>query len=169
MQIHILITIEVIIYRNYFTHSKNLTLIATNFRSAIEKAQMNNEPGYYFERFPVAQCGTTSNLLAQYLLDSGFTKVIYVNRSHSSSKLIMPIPHTWLLVENNIIDITADQFKKYDNELYNNIPVYVGPMNDFYRLFKPDNGSFHEHYGLDKNWSNYYELKDAYRIISKYL
>ena len=146
---------------------KNLNLIATNFRSAIEKAQMNNEPGYYFERFPVAQCGTTSDLLAQYLLDIGFTKVIYVNRSYSSSKLIMPIPHTWLLVENNIIDITADQFKKYDNELYNNTPVYVGPMNDFYRLFKPDNGSFHEHYGLDKNWSNYYELIDAYRIISK--
>lgn len=81
----------------------------------------------------------------------------------------MPIPHTWLLVENTIIDITADQFKKYDNELYNNIPVYVGPMNDFYRLFKPDNDSFHKHYELDKNWSNYYELKEAYRIISKHL
>ena len=54
----------------------------------------------------------------------------------------MPIPHTWLLVENNIIDITADQFKIFDNELYNNTPVYVGPMNDFYRLFKSDNGSF---------------------------
>lgn len=102
---------------------KSLTRIATNFRTAIEKAQMNNEPGYYFERFPVAQCGTTSDLLAQYLLDNGFTKVIYVNRSHSSSKLIMPIPHTWLLVENNIIDITADQFKKYDNELYNNTRI----------------------------------------------
>lgn len=148
---------------------ESLTRIATNFRSAIEKAQKNNESGYYFELFPIAQCGATSDLLAQYLLDSGFTKVIYVNRSYSNPKLIIPISHTWLLVENTIIDITADQFKNYNNELYNNTPIYAGPMNDFYRLFNPDSGSIHEHYGLDKDWSNYYELKDTYRIILKYL
>lgn len=28
---------------------KKLTMIATNFRSAIEKAQMNNEPMHYFD------------------------------------------------------------------------------------------------------------------------
>lgn len=38
-------------------------------------------------------------LLAQYLLDNGLTKIIYVNQLYSSPKLIMPISHTWLLVE----------------------------------------------------------------------
>jgi hypothetical protein len=140
-----------------------------NFRNAIEAAKANNEPGEFFRKFPVGQCGNTSDILAQYLLDNGFTSIIYENGTYYGSELDDRWSHTWLIVENLVIDITGDQFKYHSEPLKNNVPVYIGPMTDYYRLFEIGPGGSHEHFGLDGRWFNYRELKDWYNIILEYI
>ena len=144
--------------------------IAKAFRKAVEIAIINNEKGDYFERFPYGQCGTTSDMLAQYYIDNGFKHVMYVNGIFNSGSINQGIAHTWLLIDDVIVDITGDQFKekeyppiKFDKT------VYVGKETDFHKQFDINHGSFHEHNGLDSTWFNYYDLKKWYKIILKYI
>jgi len=53
--------------------------------------------------------------------------------------------------------------------LTNDVPIYIGNMSDFYRLFDVHSGGKHEHFGIDTNWINYSELMEWYNIIKKYL
>ena len=53
--------------------------------------------------------------------------------------------------------------------LTNDVPIYIGAMTDFYRLFEVDHRNKHEHFGIDRKWINYSELMDWYNIIKKYL
>ena len=73
------------------------------------------------------------------------------------------------MVNGLIVDITGDQFRDYAEPLSNDIPVYIGPMNEYYQLFDTTNGSNYEHFGLDDQWSNYHELKEWYNVIIKYI
>ena len=57
--------------------SATLENLVFNFRKAIEAAKANNEPGEFFRKFPVGQCGNTSDILAQYLIDNGFAPITY--------------------------------------------------------------------------------------------
>ena len=47
----------------------NLEKLVYNFRDAIETAIENGESGIFFRKFPTGQCGHTSDMLAQYLID----------------------------------------------------------------------------------------------------
>lgn len=149
---------------------RELEEIACNFRRAIEAAKKNHERGIFFDKFPVGQCGNTSDILAQYLIDNKIGPVTYVNGtyyydddSHNRNA------HTWLFVRNNVIDITGDQFKDYGLPLFNDIPVYVGAMTDYYKLFEIGPGGKYEHHGLQTQWSNYSELLSWYETILEYL
>ncbi len=147
----------------------SLEIFVNNFRKAIEAAKKNNEPGELFRKFPVRQCGHTSDILAQYLIDNGISSVTYVNGTYYGDDIDNRQSHTWLLVDGWVIDITGDQFK-YHKELLNyDIPIYIGPMTEFYRLFEINPGGMHEHFGLDYQWSNYHKLKTWYEIILQYL
>ena len=55
-----------------------LETLVHNFRKAIEAAQANYEPGEFFRKFPTGQCGHTSDMLAQYLIDNGIGPITYV-------------------------------------------------------------------------------------------
>lgn len=50
-----------------------LEKLVTEFRKAIERAKNNNEQGEFFRKFPTGQCGNASDMLAQYLLDNGYS------------------------------------------------------------------------------------------------
>ena len=78
--------------------------------------------------------------------------------------------HAWLeLSDGTIIDITGDQFKYHEAPLTDNIPVYMGPITEYYRMFDTRYGSNHEHFGLERQWSTYHELKTWYEPILNYL
>lgn len=150
-------------------HSKELETLIFNFRKAIEAAKENNEAGEFFRKFPVGQCGNTSDILAQYLIDNGIGPITYVNGTYYGDDYDDRWAHTWLVVNGFVIDITGDQFKDKAEPLKNDVPIYIGPMTEYYRLFEIGPGGKCEHLGLDPTWSNYHELKDWYKTILKYL
>lgn len=140
-----------------------------SFRKAIEDAKANNELGVFFREFPVGQCGNTSDMLAQYLIDNGIGPITYVNGTYYGDGWDDRWAHTWLVVNGLVIDITGDQFKYHKEPLSYDVPVYIGPMTDFYRLFEIGPGGECEHFGLEKQWSHYQKLKDWYETILEYL
>lgn len=146
-----------------------LESLVFNFRKAIEAAIDNGEPGEFFRKFPVGQCGNTSDMLAQHLIDHGISPVIYVNGTYYGDDLDDRWNHAWLVVDGLIIDITGDQFKYKKAPLKNDLPVYVGPMTEYYRLFEVNPGGECEHHGLEHQWFNYHELRNWYETIVKYL
>ena len=154
-----------------FSRGKKVELkgLVYDFRKAIETAKANNEPGEFFEKFPYGQCGNTSDILAQYLIDNGIDPIIYVNGTYYGDDFEDRQSHTWLDVKGLIIDITADQFKYYKKPLTCDIPVYIGPKTEFYQLFEIGPESMYEHFGLEKHWVHYRKLKDWYETILKYL
>ena len=143
--------------------------LVSDFRTAIERAKDNYEQGEFFRKFPTGQCGNTSDMLAQYLIDNGFGPIIYANGTYYGEEWDDRQAHTWLVVDDMLIDITGDQFKYYDAPLKNDVPVYVGPMTEYYELFEIAPGGMHEHFGLDARWFNYHELKSWYETILNYL
>lgn len=139
------------------------------FRNAIEAAKANHETGYFFENFPTGQCGHTSDMLAQFLIDNGIGPVQYFNGTYYGEDENERQSHTWLLVNSLIVDITADQFRYCSNSLKNDTPVYIGPMNAYYQIFELAPGTGHVHIGLERQWTNYYELRKWYRTILSYM
>ncbi len=118
--------------------------LAELFRAAIERAIecgaisiCNTKTP--LPNFPKGCCEVASELLAEYLLKNGImTKRIHgeYNYDYCENRF----PHSWLETEDGyIIDITADQFRKYS--VFNQFelsPCYVGKRNEFYDLFKDD-------------------------------
>jgi len=143
--------------------------LVINFRKAIEAAKANGEPGELFRKFPVGQCGHVSDLLAQYLIDKGLSPITYVNGTYYGKNGDVMQAHTWLVVDDLIIDITGDQFKYHEVPLRNSVPIYIGPLNRFYQLFDTTHGSNHEHFGLVQQWFNYHELNAWYKTILTYI
>ena len=143
--------------------------MSIQFRKAIETAIANNEEGEFFRKFPTGQCGNTSDILAQYFIDNGIEQITYVNGTYFGDAWDDRWSHTWLEVNDQIIDLTGDQFRFHKEPLKNDIPVYVGKINSFYELFDVSCGSRHEHHGLEAEWSNYRELARTYHTILKYL
>lgn len=145
-----------------------LSELVLSFRNAIENAINNNE-NIFNNSFPAGCCGDASDLLSQFLIDNDIGPIIYENRTYYSNNEDNGKAHTWLIVYNLVVDITGDQFKNLNTPLHNEIPVYIGPKNDFYNIFNYEDGSYHYHNGLNASWSNYHELCDWYRIILKYI
>lgn len=147
----------------------NLEKLVYNFRDAIETAIENGESGIFFRKFPTGQCGHTSDMLAQYLIDNGFQSIVYVNGTYYGDEWDDRWSHTWLVVNEQIIDITGDQFRYHQEPLNNNVPVYIGPPNKFYDLFEIHPSGKHKHFGLNDQWVNYIELRQWYETIVRYL
>lgn len=108
-------------------------------------------------------------MLAQYLIDNGYSHITYFNGTFYGDTPFDNQSHTWLEVNGLVIDITYDQFKYHDKPLKNDVPVYIGSMNEYYQLFDVSDGSVHEHFGLEQEWFNYYDLKKWYETIMRYI
>lgn len=140
-----------------------------SFRNAIESAIENNEKGEFFRKFPTGQCGNTSDLLAQYLIDNGIGPITYVCGTYYGYSIEENCSHAWLNVNGLVVDITCDQFKNYDEPLKCDIPIYIGPMTEYYQLFEVNPGGEFEHIGIEGSWLNYLELMRLYETILKYI
>ena len=152
-----------------YSMGQKLFELAVKFRKTIEAAQEAGEPNEYIRGFPRGQCGHISDIFSQYLIDSEIGPVFYVNGTYYGDDWDDRWSHTWLEVDGNIIDMTADQFKFNEVPLHNETPVYVGLMNDWYRLFDIEHGSHNVHKGLERQWFNYRELKECYETVKDYL
>jgi hypothetical protein len=84
-----------------------IRLAAARFRRALEQGGL---VGVSFASFPRGACGDSSELLGEYLRDSGFGHWTYV-----SGAIHNPFQsHAWIERDGVIVDITADQFDDMD-------------------------------------------------------
>lgn len=152
----------------------DLIEIASDFRKAIEDARDAGEfdRDQRFIQFPKACCGITTDLLAKFLIDSGFEGSLkYVGATCRKKALGLP-SHAWLEIDDSvIIDITGDQFKNYPPPLEFNIPVYIGEYIDFFNSFEIDiKDNYYVNYILNDTHSrNYLSRAELYKIILKHL
>ncbi len=152
----------------------NLRRIAQSFRDAVDAGKAKPEPYIFFQKFPTGQCGYTTEFLAKYLSSIGYTNMIYEtgvyywddweqNPDHE------PNQHTWLLVDELVIDITGDQFRYYDEPIKNCTPVYVGPKTPYYDLFEVHPCGRFPTNGYDPNSPMGKDLDTWYQVIMDYL
>ncbi len=146
-----------------------LKKLVYEFHSAIIMAKRNNEHASFFKKFPIGQCGNACELLAQYLIDNKIDNIIYVNGTYYGDSFEDIYSHSWLLVNNMIVDITGDQFKYHNFPLTNHVPIYIGSANDFYNAFEVRCSDCYRHIGLDKTSLYYEEELNLYNIILKYI
>ena len=90
-----------------------LETLVRNFRKAIEAAQTNYELGEFFRKFPTGQCGHSSDMLAQYLIDNGIGPITYVSGTYYGDDSEDRWCHAWLVVDGLVVDITGDQFRHH--------------------------------------------------------
>jgi hypothetical protein len=123
-----------------------------------------------FYRFPHGCCGDISDLLAQYLLDNGIMKYYVCGNYYYDDQTQNAQSHAWLWTEDKtIIDITGDQFKNDSDFLNYDVAVYVGPMDEFHKLFEVEERDVHKNVGLNALGDICQpRLSELYRKIMKY-
>lgn len=107
------------------------------FRNTIDNAKEDNEflKHQLMRKFPNGCCGIVSCLLTKYLFDEELCEKIYYVKGTYYYDDGNSQAHTWLQLDDIIIDITADQFKFHNLPLKNTNRVYVGKTNEFYKSF----------------------------------
>ena len=140
--------------------------LASFFRAGIEKASKEHDDPF-FVSFPRGQCMRTSDMLSQFLIDNGISPIYMVCGAYYTRRNCYT--HAWLYVHDNIVDITADQFRNRRDAIFSNVPVYVTPTSKFHSQFEVDERYPSDHFGINKNFNNYYNLKILYWIIQKYI
>ena len=102
-----------------------------NTLESFTKSDFSSRTSFYScSGFPKGCCGDTADLLGLYFdkyhnIDSIYVTWVGLPRNPNAS-------HAWLLVENEIIDITADQFNEYG---YNLASVIITTTSDFHNSF----------------------------------
>ena len=141
---------------------QEISSIIVPFRKAIVNALLNRE----FSRkdrmsnFPYGCCDDYCDLLAYYLYDRFQINANQINGVYRDSIPEEITNHAWMLLDDIIIDITADRFSSL---IENDNGVYVGVESEFYQLLE------------DKQTLLNYDIREDqrlwndYQIILKYL
>lgn len=142
---------------------------AAAFRHAINKAKDSGEASAFFRGFPAGQCGVTSIMLAQFLRNMGVVDMYYICGNFSDELRNQVQSHAWLDINGTVIDITGDQFKDRKDLIKNENPIYVGPVNDYYRLFEVDASMCRPCYGLLSKVNCGARIRKDYETVMKYI
>lgn len=148
--------------QNKHLEIQELFSIIVPFRKAIVNALLNRE----FSRkdrmsnFPYGCCDDSCDLLGYYLYDQFQINTKQINGVYRDSIPEEITNHTWLLLDDIIIDITADQFSSL---IENNNGVYVGVENEFYQQLEDKQTLLN--YDIRENQ----RLWNDYQIILQYL
>lgn len=141
---------------------QEISSIIVPFRKAIVNALLNRE----FSRkdrmsnFPYGCCDDSCDLLAYYLYDRFQINTNQINGVYRDSIPEEITNHAWLLLDDIIIDITANQFSSL---IENNNGVYVGVENEFYQQLEDKQTLLN--YDISENQ----RLWNDYQIILQYL
>lgn len=107
--------------------------LAKEFRNAIISVPKNElKTNLGCTSFPYACCDDASLLLAAYLSDNGHEGSYRVHGIYGGSKEELRT-HVWLSYSGLIIDITADQFERYEQP-----PIIVAFESRFHNTFEID-------------------------------
>lgn len=148
--------------QNKHLEIQELFSIIVPFRKAIVNALFNRE----FSRkdrmsnFPYGCCDDSCDLLGYYLYDQFQINTKQINGVYRDSIPEEITNHAWLLLDDIIIDITADQFSSL---IENNNGVYVGVENEFYQQLEDKQTLLN--YDIRENQ----RLWNDYQIILQYL
>ena len=148
--------------QNKHLEIQELFSIIVPFRKAIVNALLNRE----FSRkdrmsnFPYGCCDDSCDLLGYYLYDQFQINTKQINGVYRDSIPEEITNHAWLLLDDIIIDITADQFSSL---IENNNGVYVGVETEFYQQLEDKQTLLN--YNIRENQ----RLWNDYQIILKYL
>lgn len=148
--------------QNKHLEIQELFSIIVPFRKAIVNALLNRE----FSRkdrmsnFPYGCCDDSCDLLGYYLYDQFQINTKQINGVYRDSIPEEITNHAWLLLDDIIIDITADQFSSL---IENNYGVYVGVENEFYQQLEDKQTLLN--YDIRENQ----RLWNDYQIILQYL
>ncbi|WP_300629046.1 hypothetical protein [uncultured Thomasclavelia sp.] len=148
--------------QNKHLEIQELFSIIVPFRKAIVNALLNRE----FSRkdrmsnFPYGCCDDSCDLLGYYLYDQFQINTKQINGVYRDSIPEEITNHVWLLLDDIIIDITADQFSSL---IENNNGVYVGVENEFYQQLEDKQTLLN--YDIRENQ----RLWNDYQIILQYL
>lgn len=141
---------------------QEISSIIVPFRKAIVNALLNRE----FSRkdrmsnFPYGCCDDSCDLLAYYLYDRFQINTNQINGVYRDSIPEEITNRAWLLLDDIIIDIIADQFSSL---IENDNGVYVGVETKFYQLLEDKQTLLN--YDIRENQ----RLWNDYQIILKYL
>lgn len=92
---------------------------------AIFELHHNQISKTFFGNFPYGSCGSSSDILAEYLIEKGAQNVEYVYGERDNYS------HGWLEIKGLIIDITGDQFEDGVEG------VYISSDRSFHDQFSP--------------------------------
>lgn len=120
---------------------KNLFELADRFRKAIIEAKYNRDfaSDLRMYRFPNGCCDDAADLFAHYLYVEYNIVSIRVDGSYDDvNDFENNCNHSWLEIGDTIVDLTGSQdiFKYNPLFLCYSEDVYVGPMDDFHKLFR---------------------------------
>lgn len=119
----------------------SLIEIATFFRKELKKASNGERVSVQLANFPNGSCEISSVLLGNYLITKGYN----VQVVRASKKILddaydyehyKDIGHAWLIVNQKIVDITADQFNDFD------ITIFISENSKFHSSFNIKSKSF---------------------------
>ncbi|MDO6524724.1 hypothetical protein Q4519_03405 [Motilimonas sp. 1_MG-2023] len=113
---------------------EQLTFLVNQFRAAMEKLNPCDFDGTSLSvsKFPEACCDDSSQLLAAYLSDNGYSNAKLIRGANGGFNEELG-SHVWLNLDGVHIDITSDQFNKYG---YKNPPIIIAEHNDFLSSFE---------------------------------
>jgi hypothetical protein len=106
-------------------NTDNLKVLCANFREAILKTY-GKDLSCNLRDFPKGCCQIVSAMLMKYLMDNGYMNIKYVYGEKGV------LTHTWLQINDIIIDITADQFNSEDNLIK---PIIVELNSEWHKQY----------------------------------
>lgn len=108
--------------------------IVAFFRQELEIASKEEKVAVQLKHFPNGSCEISSVLLGNYLLRKGFN--VQIVRAYKTIlddmynyEVHKKIGHAWLIVNQEIVDITGDQFKDFDDS------TFIGKSSKFHAGF----------------------------------
>lgn len=124
--------------------------LAYGFRKAILQCEQSQLP-ITLQTFPNGSCGDASLLLGKYLLNNGYSNVRYIAGWKATKS------HAWLLVDDFIVDITADQFPEITES-----------------VIVEDESLWHQQFEIDTDHAADFELydpftKNKFQLIYNYI
>ncbi|EHR6782880.1 TPA: hypothetical protein I7272_24405 [Vibrio parahaemolyticus] len=149
---------------------KDIENLVNQVRVAFEQSNPSDFPGTTLSvaTFPGGCCDDSSRLLAAYLADNGIegARLIHGSMGGSRSELRS---HDWLLINNLIVDITADQFnsKEYENER-----VICTENSQFHSSFQTKDmgeADFRKQYPVETQRECHEEFAACYEVLLKKL
>lgn len=133
---------------------------AHRYRRAIEEARYVFPNGDRMRRFPRGCCDDATDLFAQYLYDEHKLTTTRIDGGFYPDDSEDRDWHTWLMVDDVVVDLTADQYRQYRD-------IYIGKYDEFHQRYEVEETVYRGYRDLAS--SCWHRMDTLYNEIRKYL